>query len=101
MGDRLTSRDPVLSLDFSLKAIFTWQDYLDQMLSNAEQEDIQRLFSCISPVHKQPVISASGEHQHNYTSWYWNDTALMESCISGKLFTLEDSMLSWTSFNYL
>jgi hypothetical protein len=96
---RLTSDiDPVPSLNFSLIAIFSWQDISNQMLSNTEQEDIQRIFSSISPVHNQQTpANTTYEHQHTYASWYWNDAALMESCRSGKFIIPEGSMWFQTS----
>ena len=95
MGDRLTGDiDPVPSLNFSLNAIFSWQDSSNQMLNSTEQEDVQRIFSSISPVHNQETpVNTSDEHQHTYASWYWNDAALMESCISGESTIPEGSML--------
>nr|BBL33410.1 hypothetical protein [Helminthosporium velutinum] len=78
--------DPIPSLNFSLRAIFSWQDCSNQVSNNTEQEDVQRIFSSISPVNNQQTpTNTNEEHQRTYASWYWNDTALMERCVNGGL----------------
>lgn len=86
MDEKLTSNaDPIPSLNFSLRAIFSWQDCSNPMLNSTEQEDVQRIFSSISPVNNQQTsVNTSDEHQHTCASWYWNDTTLMESSLNGK-----------------
>lgn len=89
--------DAVPSLDFSLNAIFSWHNFSNQMLSSTEQEDIERIFSSIKPVRDQQVpMNISDEHQLTYDSWYWNDTALVENCISGTSTIPEGSMWFYT-----
>ncbi|PVH98313.1 hypothetical protein DM02DRAFT_596157 [Periconia macrospinosa] len=51
--------------------------------NNTEQDDVQRIFSSISPVNNQQTpMNTNEEHHRTFASWYWNDTALMERCVN-------------------
>ncbi|TVY85215.1 Terrein cluster-specific transcription factor terR [Lachnellula suecica] len=85
LNDKVTTRsflDPIPSVNFSLKAIFLWQDRGHENMSSAKQNEIYRIFERISPVQAQQssIILNDKEYRNSYASWYWNDAALMENC---------------------
>lgn len=54
-------------------------------MSNAKQDEIDRIFKRLSTIRAQPSLRDLGnEHDHDSrASWYKDDLALMEKCKAG------------------
>lgn len=74
--------DPVPSINYSIKAIFSAQDRGLDNISSTKQDEIDRIFKRMSLVQAQLSLVDIGDGQchDGYASWYRNDAALMESC---------------------
>ncbi|MCJ1285674.1 hypothetical protein MMC26_005015 [Xylographa opegraphella] len=77
--------DPVPSIDYSFKAIFSAQDRGLDKISSIKQDEIDRIFGQMSLVRAQPLsVDRADEQCHDgYAGWYRTDTGLMESCRAG------------------
>lgn len=77
--------DPIPSVNFSLKAIFSSQDRWHEGMRNFKQEEIYRIFESLSRIQTRLSTASLNDEdcRNGYTAWYWNDAVLMENCRNG------------------
>ena len=77
--------EPVPSIDYSLKTIFTAQDRGLRHISTCKQNEIDQIFRRLSKLESRYSIADSWNEQHGdgFASWYRDDMALMESYTAG------------------
>ena len=78
-------KDPIPSIDYSLRAVFSVQDRELGHISSSKRDEIVRIFKRLSAIKVPPsLIDLANEPCHDgFASWYRNNEALMESCKAG------------------
>ena len=83
--------DPIPSIDYSLRAIFSVQDRELGHIGSSKRDKVVRIFKSLSTIKVPPSSTdlASEQLHDSFASWYRNNEALMESCKAGRCCDLD------------